>query len=226
MQKLLSFLLVMVLAVVQASAQKAPNVEKSDPQAKKVLDKVRKKYEGYKTVDASFSLTIELPGQPKQVQKGTISQDGDKFRLEMDDQIITSDGKSTWVYLKKNKEIQISNTDPKDMSENGFMTPKELLKRYEKGDYIYAITEKVTENKVLLTQIEFKPKTKNSEYSKLRLSVDEKTNTIKSIKAFAKDSGRYTFTLNTFNTAKKFANDHFSLDAKKYPGVKVVDLRM
>jgi len=226
MQKLLSFLLVMVLAVVQASAQKAPSVEKSDPQAKKVLDKVRKKYEGYKTVDASFSLTIELPGQPKQVQKGTISQDGDKFRLEMDDQIITSDGKSTWVYLKKNKEIQISNTDPKDMSENGFMTPKELLKRYEKGDYIYAITEKVTENKVLLTQIEFKPKTKNSEYSKLRLSVDEKTNTIKSIKAFAKDSGRYTFTLNTFNTAKKFANDHFSLDAKKYPGVKVVDLRM
>lgn len=226
MQKLLSFLLVMVLAVLQVAAQKAPSVEKSDSQAKKVLDKVRKKYEGYKTVDATFSLTIELAGQPKQVQKGTISQDGDKFRLEMDDQIITSDGKSTWVYLKKNKEIQISNTDPKDMSENGFMTPKELLKRYEKGDYIYAITEKITENKVLLTQIEFKPKAKNSEYSKLRLSVDEKTNTIKSIKAFAKDSGRYTFTINTFNTSKKFTNDHFSLDAKKYPGVKVVDLRM
>ena len=120
MQKLLSFIFVMVLAVAGVSAQKTAATEKSDPQAKKILDKIRKKYESYKTIDAGFSLTIELAGQPKQVQKGTISQEGEKFRLEMDDQIITSDGKSTWVYLKKNKEIQISNTDPKDMSENGF----------------------------------------------------------------------------------------------------------
>lgn len=233
MQQLLSFVFLLTFATATLSAQKtatpsAPKTdipEKSDPQAKKVLDKVRKKYESYKTIDAAFSLSIELPGQPKQTQKGTISQEGDKFRLEMDDQIIASDGKSTWVYLKKNKEIQISNTDPKDISDNGFMTPKDLLKRYEKGDFIYAITEKITENKVVLTQIEFKPKDKKSEYSKLRLSIDEKGSAIKSIKAFSKDGGRYTFSVSSLKTNQAFGAGHFSLDPKKYSGVKVVDLR-
>jgi outer membrane lipoprotein carrier protein len=226
MLRLVSIVLIGFFASTNVFSQTKAQSEKSDPEAKKVLDKVRTKYESYKAISADFSLAIELPGQPKQVQKGTIAQEGDKFRLDMDDQIIASDGKTTYVYIKKNKEIQITDTDPKDMSENGFMTPRELLKRYEKGDFVYAISEKVTENKVLVTQIEFKPKDKKSDFSKLRLSVDEKTNTIKSIKAFTKDSGRFTFSLNSTNTAAKFGKDHFAIDAKKYPGVKVVDLRM
>lgn len=225
MNRLFFVLLTMLIATVLPAQQKAP-AEKSDPAAKKVLDKTRKKYESYKTLEATFSLAIELPGQPKQMQKGTISQDGNKFRLEMDEQIIVSDGKTTWVYLKKNKEIQINDADPSDVSDSGFMTPKELLKRYEKGDFIYAITDKVTEGGVVLTQIEFKPKAKNSEYSKMRVSIDEKTSTVKSIKAFAKDSGRYTFSITKFTPNKTLPATTFSLDPKKFPGVKVVDLRM
>ena len=144
----------------------------------------------------------------------------------MDQQIIATDGKSTWVYLKKNKEIQISDAEPNDGSDNGFLTPKDLLNRYEKGDFIYAITEKVTEGGVVITEIEFKPKDKKSEYSKLRVSIDEKTTSIKRIKAFAKDGSRYTFAISSLKTNKTFPAGHFSLDAKNYPGVKVVDLRM
>lgn len=223
-------LLIATLALFSFStallAQSIAPAEKSDPQAKVLLDKVRKKYESYKTVEAGFSLSIELPGQPKQTQKGTISQDGAKFRLEMDDQMVVSDGKTTWIYVKQNKEIQITDADPADASGTGFMTPKELLSRYQKGDYLYAITDKVTENNVVLTQVEFKPKAKNSEYSKMRLSIDEKTNSIKSIKAFAKDGGRFTFTLGTLKTNKPFSAGHFALSANQFPGVKVVDLRM
>jgi outer membrane lipoprotein carrier protein len=226
MQKLLFSLLIMGWCTMAATAQKVAAPEKSDPEAKKILDKVRKKYEGYKTLEATFALIIELPNQPKEVQKGTISQEGTKFRLDMDEQIIATDGKSTWVYLKKNKEIQVSDAEPNDGSDNGFMTPTDLLKRYEKGDFLYALIDKVTENSVVLTQIEFKPKDKKSEYSKMRISIDEKNNSIKSIKAFAKDSGRYTFTINTLKTNKPIAASQFSIDAKKYPGVKVVDLRM
>ena len=208
----------------KAPAPAAP-AEASDPEAKKILDKIRKKYEGYKSLEAAFTLTIELPGKPNEVQKGTIAQEGDKFRLEMDQQIIVSDGKTTWVYLKKNNEVQINDADPKD-TENGFLTPKDLLKRYQKGDYLYALTDKTTENGKLLTYIEFKPKDKKTEYSKLRLSVDEKAGAIQSIKAFGKDSSRYTFSITKLTPNKKFAADYFTFDTKKYPGVKVEDLRM
>jgi outer membrane lipoprotein carrier protein len=207
-------------------AQKAPPAEKSDPEAKKILDKIRRKYEGYKTLEAAFSLSIELPGQPKEVQKGTVSQDGNKFRLDMDQQVLVSDGKTTWAYLKKNKEVQISNADPGAMGSSDFMTPKELLRRYEKGDFLYALTDKITENGKLLTQIEFKPKDKKSEYAKMRLSIDEKTGTIDNIKAFGKDGSRFTFKIVRLTPNKVFTASTFSFDPKQYPGVRVEDLRM
>ncbi len=223
--KKLIFCLITLFALCSASAQSptAPP-EKSDPQAKKVLDKIRKKYDAYKTLEAAFSLTIEMPQQPKEVQKGSIGQEGDKFRLEMDQQVIVNDSKTTWVYLKKNNEVQI-NTSAKG-SDNTFLTPKELLSRYQKGDFIYAIVDKITEGGKVLTQIEFKPKDKKSEYSKLRLAIDEKAGTIQSVKAFNKDGSRYTFAITRFSPNKKFAADYFTFDPKKYPGVKVEDLRM
>ena len=176
--KNLLLLPLLTLAFTAVQAQTPAPAEKSDPEAKKLLDRVRKKYEAYKSVEVAFSLVIELPGQAQETQKGTVGQEGDKFRLDMAPQIITSDGKTTWVYLKKNNEIQISDTDPND--ESGFITPKDLLNRYQKGDFLYAITDRVTEKGVVLTHIEFKPKSKTSEYSKLRVSINAKTNTIES----------------------------------------------
>ena len=224
--KKLMFCLMALFALTSASAQSpAAPPEKSDPQAKKVLDKIRKKYDAYKTLEAAFSLTIEMPQQPKEVQKGSIGQEGDKFRLEMDQQVIVNDSKTTWVYLKKNNEVQI-NTSQKGGGDEAFLTPKELLSRYQKGDFIYAIVDKITEGGKVLTQIEFKPKDKKSEYSKLRLSIDEKAATIQSIKAFNKDGSRFAFAITRFSPNKKFAADYFTFDPKKYPGVKVEDLRM
>ncbi len=225
--KRLFFFLITLCSVAVATAQSptpAP-AEKSDPGAKKILDKIRKKYEGYKTIEAAFVLTIEVPGQPKEVQKATIGQEANKFRLEMDQQVIVSDGQATWVYQKKNNEVQINNAEPVG-SDNGFMTPKDLLNRYQKGDYLYSVVDKTTEGGKVLTQIEFKPKTKKSEYSKLRVSVDEKAGTIRSVKAFGKDGTRYTFVMGRLTPNKTFAADYFTFDTKRYPGVKVEDLRM
>lgn len=223
MKKILFFALLASFTLA-LNAQTAAPAEKVDPEAKKVLDRIRKKYEGYKTLEASFTLTIEVPGQPKEVQKGTIAQDGNKFRLEMDQQIIASDGKATWIYLKNNKEIQITDAEPD--GESGFLTPRDLLRRYQKGDFLYAITDKVAEKTRVLTQIEFKPTDKKSEYSKLRVSVNEKASTIESIKAFAKDGSRYAFEITRLTPGKSFSSDHFQLKGKDYPGVHVEDLRM
>lgn len=223
--KRLLFPLLTLFFMTAALAQSPAPAEKSDPEAKEILDKIRKKYEGYKTLEAAFALTIEVPGKATDVQKGTIGQEGEKFRLNMDQQVIISDGQATWVYQKKNNEVQINDAVPGG-SDEGFMTPKDLLQRYQKGDYLYSVVDKVTEGGKLVTQIEFKPKTKKSEYSKIRISIDEKAGTIQSIKAFAKDGSRYTFAISRLSPNKAFAADYFAFDAKKYPGVKVEDLRM
>ncbi len=225
MMKPLLILAAFNLLTISAFAQIKPApTEQNDPEAKSLLDKIRKKYEGYKTLEAAFTLSIELPGEATDVQKGTIGQAGEKFRLDMAAQTIISDGKTNWVYLKKENEVQINDADTGD--ESAFITPKELLKRYQKGDFTYAVTEKTTEGGKLLTQIEFKPKDKKSEYSKIRLSLDAKANAIESIKAFAKDGSRYTFKITKLSPNKKFDAAHFSFDKAKFPGARVEDLRM
>jgi len=45
-----------------AQSPKSAAPETSDPAAKKVLDRIRKKYEAYKTFEAAFTLTVEVPG--------------------------------------------------------------------------------------------------------------------------------------------------------------------
>lgn len=216
----LSFLFWVTLVFAQTTS--AP--EQNDPEAKKVLDKIRKKYDSFKTLEASFTLQIEVPDQPIEVQKGTVVQVGQKFRLDMSSQVIMSDAVTTWAYQKKPNEVQISDADPSDA--HSFLTPKELLGRYQKGDFLYAIMDKTVSGGKVLTLIEFKPKDRNSEYSKLRLAIDEKAGTIESIKAFAKDGSRYTFNINRLTTNKTFPASHFAFDASQFKGVRVEDLRM
>lgn len=224
MNKLSIALIALLTSTSCLIAQSPAAPEKNDPQAKKALDKIRNKYDGYKTVEAAFSLAIEVPGQPKEIQKGTIAQEDKKFRLDMNDQVIVSDGKSTWVYQKKANEVQVNNADPNDV--NALLTPKELLGRYQKGDFLYMIMDKTTVGGKLLTQIEFKPKDRKSEYSKLRVSIDEKAGTIESVKAFAKDGSRYTFVITKLSPNKTFVANQFSFDTSLYKGVRVEDLRM
>lgn len=212
-----------MLASQTLFAQTTAAPEKNDPEAKKVLDKIRKKYDAYKSVEATFSLVIEVPGQAKETQKGTITQEGKKFRLDMSDQTVVSDGVTTWAYQKKPNEVQVNDADPNDA--NAIMSPKDLLGRYQKGDFLYAISDKTTEAGKLLTQIEFKPKDRNSEYSKLRVAVDEKAGAIQSIKAFAKDGSRYTFSITRLTPNKALPATLFSFDAKQYKGIRVEDLR-
>lgn len=219
----LFFALICLFMSSQMFAQTTAAPETNDPVAKKLLDKVRKKYDAYKVVEATFTLTIEVPGQPKEVQKGSIAQDGKKFRLDMNDQTIVSDGVTTWVYQKKNNEVQINEADPNDA--NALLTPKELLSRYQKGDFLYAITDKTTEGDKVLTLIEFKPKERNSEYSKLRVAIEEKTLSIKSVKGFAKDGARYTFLITRLTPNKTLPVGYFSFDPKLYKGIRIEDLR-
>jgi outer membrane lipoprotein-sorting protein len=215
----------LLVSFLSVSVSAQGTTEQSDPEARKVLDKIRKKYEGYKSFEAAFTLGIEVPQQAKQTQKGTIGQEGDKFRLEMNDQLIIDDRKTTWVYLKKNNEVQVSNSDP-NSQDAGFMTPKELLRRYQKGDFIYAITDKVAEGTQIITEIEFKPVDRKSEYSKFRVSINENAGTIQQIKAFAKDGSRYSFVVTRFTPNKALGASYFTFDKSKYPGVQVEDLRL
>lgn len=78
-------LAILTTAVFAQNSKPAPvkqSQEVSDPAAKAVLEKMRKKYEAYGTIEAEFSLEVEVPQQPKQTQKGVLIQQAEKYRLK------------------------------------------------------------------------------------------------------------------------------------------------
>ncbi|MFN7117982.1 MAG: LolA family protein [Saprospiraceae bacterium] len=196
----------------------------SDPKAKAILDKVRKKYEGYNSMEMAFTLDMEFPEQPKQTQKGKVARQGKKYRVEMPAQSVISDGSAIWLILPANKEVQI-NPMPEPGEDENLLSPETLFNFYNKGKFAYVLVNEIAQGGKILQQIEFKPLDKNFDYSKLRMEVDKKTNEVATVKAFGKDGSRFTMTITQLTPNKTFAASYFTFDKAKYPGFHVEDLR-
>lgn len=197
----------------------------SDPAATTILEKLRKKYDAFNALEADFTLEIQLPEQPKEVQKGTLVRQGDKYKLDLATQSVISDGKALWLILHNNKEVQINNVPDTDEADGSLLTPQALFNFYESGKYVYQFVNEFVENGKLVQIIEFKPLDKYAEYSKLRLVVDKKKNEMVNVTAFSKDGSRYIFSIGTFQPNKSYAANFFSFDKSKYPDYYVEDLR-
>lgn len=212
----------MLLITGMVNAQSAK--EENDPKAKAILEKVRKKYESYPSMEMEFSLTVELPEQPKDIQRGKMMQKGAKYRLEMSGQTVICDGKSLWMVLPQNKEVQINHLPDADEDEE-ILSPQSFFRIHEKGNLAYILTNEYSANGKILQEIEFKPLDKYSDYSKLRLTVNKSTFEFVELKGFGKDGSRYTLAPVRFTPNKVFAESVFVFNKAAYPGFHVEDLR-
>ncbi len=219
---LITLLLVGIAAV--GWTQQTQQKEASDPAAKAILEEMRSVYESYKTLEAEFTLEIEIPEQDKEVQQGQIAQKGEKYHLKLADQAIISDGSTLWYYLKSKNEVQINNVEEEDSEE--IMSPKDLLHIYESDQYLFALVNEGYENRKLIQQIEFKPISRDSDYSKLRMTIHKKNKAIMRIKVFGKDGSRFTLNINELTPNKQFTEGYFTFDESQHEGVRVEDLRI
>ncbi len=60
---------------------------------------------------------------------------------------------------------------------------------------------------------------------KVRLSIDKTAKQIANVVLFDKNGNKYTYNVRTFSPNVSVPETTFAFDAKKYPGVEVVDLR-
>jgi outer membrane lipoprotein-sorting protein len=132
MKKILICFLLSGLTTSFAFAQK-------DVDAKKILNQVSAKYRSYDAVKTEFTFTYDNPqANTKDTQTGTLisRSKSNKFKVTIYnhddksvDQEIISDGKSQWTYIKKDKEVELSDVDHGSESLN----PAQIFTIYEKG---------------------------------------------------------------------------------------------
>lgn len=212
---LLLSLLLLITTSADAQLPKEQK-EKSDPEATKILKKLKKSYEKYEGVEIKYSLELGY-GDEKEIQEGVILQEGEKYFMENDGNLIINDGKSVWVYTKKQNTVQISDYDPDDAP----LTPAKFLGMDENNeDFVYAITGEDANG----YNIEFKPVDKNSDIRKIRINVDKAQTKINLFILFHDDGTRMDFTIKSIKNTK-LSSSTFTFNKDKYPGVKVVNLK-
>lgn len=219
MKKIIFSILLTSIFFTVTRAQTDPK----DPKAKSILAQTSAKYRTYNIVRADFTLTIATPqSKANQVRTGVIYAQSktSKFKLLFSDQELLSDGKTQWNYLKDDKEIQITDADKGESSVN----PAQLFTMYEKGfKYLYVGDGKI--NGRATYTIDLSPEDIKRPFFKVRISVDKVSKMITNAIVFDKSGSKFTYLIKAFTPAVKVADSFFTFDAKKYPGVEIVDLR-
>ncbi len=214
MKKVYAVILMMTAGMMSVMAQG------NDPNAKKLLDGVSTKFKTYKTVQAKFSLRIENgAGKSLGTKTGTVYMKGSKYRISVTGQEIFSDGSNTWTFDKASNEVTISKIDPTANT----ITPQKLFTNFYDKDFLYKLNGMSTAAGKKMNEIELTPTDKTKPFFKILLYVDN--NSIVSTKLFEKTGNKYTYSTSSLTPNANVPDATFVFDAKKYPGVEVVDLR-
>ena len=213
----LSFLL-----AVTVFGQAPKGMGKSGPEAKKVLDAVSAKFKTFKAIKASFALKIEnASGKVQGVKSGNVMMKGMKYRVSITGQEIFCDGTTVWTYDVAAKEVQVSAVD----NSSGAITPQKLFTNFYDKDFLFVLGQDVKKGAKTFKVVELTPIDKTKPFFKVILEVDKATSVIMSTRVFEKNGNRYLYAINSINTNAVVADDSFTFNPKKYPGVEVIDLR-
>jgi outer membrane lipoprotein-sorting protein len=193
-----------------------------DPKALEILDAMSKKYKSIPAFDASISYTLTNDVEKISEEfKGKITVKGNKYRLALPEQEVINNGTTVWTYLPDAKEVNIDNFDANSDEE---VNPSKIFDVYKKG-FKYLYLQDKTENGVLCEEVDLVPEKKDAKFFKIKMMISKKDKSLLSFTLFDKSGNRYKYTISNFNPTLKVDDSYFTFDAKKYPGVEIVDLR-
>jgi outer membrane lipoprotein-sorting protein len=197
-------------------------VQQTDKKAQQILKGVSKKYKGYKSVKATFLISIEdVAAKTSETEKGTIYIKENKYKLEIAGQEVISDGKTRWTFVKDANEVQI---DHQKTDENT-ITPSNVFTMYEKG-FLFKFMGEETKNGVVYQLIELVPtEPKKKNITKVKLKINKKDSFVASARILDKNGGAKTISVDKFMPNSIKDDAVFSFNAKNYPGAEIIDLR-
>ena len=226
MNKLFFLSILLLSNIITGFAQTGSSI--SDPVATALLKKVSDKYKAYSALTADFKLVINRPKiKPTDDDRkfadtisGNILLQAEKFRIKLTDQQFICDGKNIWTYITRDKEVQVNYFEESD----DVFSPSKIFTLYQDG-YSYQIKEKRNVGGKSIVVIEMAPVNRKVSYFKIDVTIDETNLQIIESKVYEKNGARYSYKLTKQTPNPTLYAGSFTFLAKKFPGVKVVDLR-
>jgi len=125
------------------------------------------------------------------------------------------------TYVKETNEVNLQDYDPAELGE---LNPTRIFTAYKKN-YKYRFIKESKEGGQTYETIELAPTTSYSKIATVRIKVNKADRAIKSWDILMSNGQHVMYTISSFQPDVSVAEGYFAFDAKKYPGVEVVDLR-
>jgi len=182
------------------------------------LENMQKTYDEMKSFCADFTQTFQWTlAEETQVIKGSICSKGhDKFKIDIPDQYIVTDGKTLWTLNKVNNQLLIDTPERKDNS-NPLL--QDFISKYLLN-YDAVIDEATSDKSV--THLIMTAKTENF-VNKVELWVDSKSYLIQKIIQYDLNENLTIYEINSLNTDVKLSNDEFTFSPPA--DIEIIDMR-
>ncbi|MBO7133864.1 MAG: outer membrane lipoprotein carrier protein LolA [Bacteroidales bacterium] len=187
------------------------------------LDQVAAKTEKYIGLKIDFTMYVEnLHNAKRDSYKGSAIYKSGLYKMDIMGQVVYSDGKTNWTYLKDAEEINITNN-----SENeAFMTnPQAILKDYKSKFKVNYISDKFEKNRALM-EFDFFPKQiDNKKYSKITIRIDKTKKQIFSVRYVGKDGVNYLVEIDKMLENPTIQDSEVKFNKTLYPDAEIIDMR-
>ena len=188
--------------------------------AQELLEKVRQKYESVTDAQLKFSQRVVF-GVSKIEQKigGTLYvKKKNKYRMELGEQTIVTDGKTVWSYSAPNNQVLIDNFKLDERS----MTPERVLTG-SSGDFYATLIGNEKLGKVDVVILKLVPKDDESIMKSMKLWVDKSTWFIKKVDVVDVNEKETEYVVDELHVNVGLQDSRFVFKISE--GVQVVDLR-
>ncbi|MGC9375387.1 MAG: LolA family protein [Bacteroidales bacterium] len=194
-----------------------------DPEAKIILDKLSEKTKSYQNIQTEFKIDYKnIKDNTHNSSKGSITIEGQKYRLKFMDSESFFDGKTLWSYMEEVNEVNIS--EPDQNEKDIFSNPQDIFTLYDK-DFKYQLIDQYNENGVSKAMIDLYPYDVDEDYSRIRLEINTYNYQLLSVTIFGKDGSHYMIRFYNYKTNLELDPSYFTFDTSDYPNVEVIDMR-
>lgn len=195
-------------------------MSQSDKEASDLLKKVIDKTASYDNFKAELTYTmVNTDMDINEKKSGYVYVEGDKYRIEMESQVIICDATTVWTYLADSEEVMVSSVEDSEES----ISPTKILTTYN-DDYKAKFDPDSKYKNSDLKAIDLKPND-GKQFEQMTILVSQKNLSLESFSVFDKNGNVFTYHIINLTPNLDLPPDTFTFDTAKYPDVDVIDMR-
>lgn len=212
MQKSLLTTLILILVAINLNGQ-------SDAKAVSILEKFSAAATSAPSVSMKFLLiTVDQLENSEDTLAGSIILNKDRYKLDLPDNIIWYNGKTSWSYLPAEQEVTITN--PEDEGESFQSRPSMIFTMYKTG-FKCRLLEERNDSYI----IDLYPEDVKHELIRVRLTIEKPSLNLRNFEYKRRDGITLTLIVRDYNLKISPEESLFTFSPSKYKGVEIIDMR-